>query len=49
MTTKIKNYPNNITVTVTYNNSPSTDAIKIFSQKLKKLIDSKVPSELIYK
>ena len=32
---------NKITITITYNNHPSKDAIKQFAQKLKKTIDSK--------
>lgn len=41
MKTTTKQYPKNITVTVTYNNEPSPDAIKNYAQKLKKTIDSK--------
>lgn len=41
MKTITKKYPNNITVTITYNNEPSADAIKNYAQKLKKTIDSK--------
>jgi hypothetical protein len=32
---------NKITITITYNNHPSTEAIKQFANKLKKTIDSK--------
>lgn len=32
----------NITITITYNNKPSRDAIQNYSQKLKKIIDSKM-------
>lgn len=31
-----------ITITVTYNNTPSDNAIKQYAQTLKKIIDSKV-------
>jgi hypothetical protein len=41
MKTITKTYPNNITVTITYNNEPSAEAIKNYAQKLKKTIDSK--------
>ena len=41
MKTVIKHYPNNIKVTITYNNEPSQEAIKNYAQKLKKTIDSK--------
>jgi hypothetical protein len=41
METKTKTYPNNITVTITYN-KPSKEAIRTYTQKLKKIIDSKV-------
>lgn len=41
MKTITKQYPNNIKVTITYNNEPSQDAIKNYAQKLKKTIDSK--------
>jgi hypothetical protein len=42
--TIIKNYPKNITVTITYNNTPSQDGIKAYAQKLKNIIDSKMMS-----
>ena len=32
---------NKMTITITYNNEPSADAIKNYAQKLKKTIDSK--------
>lgn len=32
----------NITITITYNNTPSNEAIKQYAHKLKKIIDSKV-------
>lgn len=38
--TIVKQYKN-ITVTITYNNEPSSKAIKNYAQKLKKTIDSK--------
>lgn len=38
--TIVKQYKN-ITVTITYNNKPSDDAIKNYAQKLKQTIDSK--------
>lgn len=41
MKTIIKKYSNNITVTITYTNEPSSDALKNYAQKLKKTIDSK--------
>jgi hypothetical protein len=41
METKTKVYPNNITVTITYNNEPSKESIKAYAEKLKKTIDSK--------
>lgn len=31
-----------ITITITYNNHPSNDAISNYAKKLKKIIDSKV-------
>ena len=31
-----------LTITITYNNNPSDEAIKHYSQKLKKIIDSKM-------
>lgn len=31
----------NITITITYNNLPSSNAIKQYAHKLKKIIDSK--------
>lgn len=31
-----------LTITITYNNSPSNDAIKQYAETLKKIIDSKV-------
>ena len=32
----------NITITITYSNNPSKDALKQYAQKLKKIIDSKM-------
>ena len=43
--TIVKQYPKNITVTITYNNAPSQDGIKAYAKKLKNIIDSKVMSE----
>ena len=34
----------NITITITYNNHPSQEAIKNYAEKLKKTIDSKMPA-----
>jgi hypothetical protein len=31
-----------ITITITYNNSPSDNAIKDYAQKLKQIVDSKM-------
>lgn len=31
-----------LTITITYNNEPSTEAIKHYSRKLKQVIDSKM-------
>jgi hypothetical protein len=31
-----------LTITITYNNEPSNDAIKTYAEKLKRTIDSKV-------
>ena len=45
MKTKIKTYPKNITVTITYNNKPSIEALKNYAHKLKKTIDSKTIQE----
>lgn len=39
----IKQYPNNITVTITYNNEPSPEAIKRYAYKLKEIVDNKIP------
>ena len=33
-----------ITITITYNNHPSPDAIHNYAEKLKKTIDSKMPA-----
>jgi hypothetical protein len=32
----------NITITITYNNNPSNDAIKDYAHKLKQIVDSKM-------
>lgn len=32
----------NITITITYNNKPSNDAIRDYAQKLKRIIDGKL-------
>ena len=34
----------NITISITYNNEPSNDAIKNYAEKLKSIIDSKMQS-----
>ena len=41
MKTTIKQ-DNKITITITYNNVPSEDAIRHYAEKLKKTIDSKM-------
>ena len=41
MTKTIVKKDNKMTITITYNNEPSSDAIKNYAQKLKKTIDSK--------
>jgi hypothetical protein len=33
-----------LTITITYNNEPSDDAIRNYAEKLKKTIDSKMPA-----
>lgn len=35
-----KNYPNNVTVTITYNNEPTAAAIKHYARKLKEVVDN---------
>lgn len=37
----IREYPNNIIVTITYNNKPSSEAIKHYACKLKEIVDNK--------
>lgn len=32
----------NIKITITYNNQPSAEAIRVYAHKLKKTIDSKI-------
>jgi hypothetical protein len=32
----------NITITITYNNKPSNDAIRHYAQKLKQIVDGKM-------
>ena len=32
----------NITITITYNNNPSNEAIKHYAQKLKQIVDGKM-------
>ena len=36
----IKYYPNNVTVTITYNNKPTAEAIKHYALKLKEIVDN---------
>jgi hypothetical protein len=43
MKTRIKQ-DKKITITITYNNNPSQDAIHNYAEKLKKTIDSKMPA-----
>jgi len=38
----IKKQDNKITITITYNNAPSQDAIRQYAKKLKQTIDSKM-------
>ena len=33
-----------LTITITYNNEPSEEALRNYAEKLKKTIDSKVPA-----
>ena len=37
----VKKYSNNITVTISYNNKPSSEAIKHYAYKLKEIVDNK--------
>lgn len=37
----VKQYPNNINVTITYNNEPSDEALKQYALKLKEIVDNK--------
>jgi hypothetical protein len=41
MTKTIVKKDNKLTITITYSNEPSPDAIKNYAQKLKQTIDSK--------
>jgi hypothetical protein len=34
----------NLTITITYNNKPSNEAIRVYAEKLKKIVDSKMPA-----
>ena len=36
-----KQYPNNVVVTITYNNEPSSDALKHYAHKMKEIVDNK--------
>lgn len=33
-----------ITITITFNNQPSDEAVRMYAEKLKKTIDSKLPA-----
>lgn len=41
MKTKIK-HDKNLTITITYNNQPSKEAISAYAEKLKRIVDSKM-------